>query len=75
VIRAKTFSALVPLPKNFKVKTFGLDAVHPILPHSVLLTTAFDRFRNRGIAETLGFEKIMKVQLEDAKQRKVIPNK
>ena len=48
---------LIPLKKNFKVMTFTLDAAHSTLPHSVLPITTCDRFPNRGIAETLDFDK------------------
>ena len=57
------------------MKTFALDAVRSILPHPVLPITASDRFPNRDIAETLDFEKTMKVQLEDAEKHEAISNK
>ena len=44
-------------------------------PHSVLPITASNRFLNRGIAETLDFEKTMKVQLENAEQYQISSNK
>ena len=75
MIGTKTFSTPIPLQKNFKVKTFALDAVNSTLPHSEPPIIASGRFLNRGIAETLDFEKTMKVQLENAEQNQVISNK